>query len=258
MSLATTFEAGTVAGGGQVPLPPFEPAGARLTVSARTRPVTATVGAERTGERHDRQRASVTAARRYRLARHLLTALACACLPVACGTSHKARQAPTTEAGPRPTVATTSTTGPTRYTVARGDTLTAIARRFRVAVAAVAAANHLTNLNDLTPGQVLVIPPAQPVRLVIRPPQGTLGGGFTFSLTGAKPDELVLFEIVRPDGGKFVGPPHIARPDGSVSTTYLTVFGDALGRYKVLAAGNEGTVARADFQVVAPPSSTTA
>jgi LysM repeat protein len=159
-------------------------------------------------------------------------------------------------AGPAPTLATTSTTTLTRYAVARGDSLTAIARRFHVSVEAVAAANHLTDLNQLTQGQVLIIPPAPPVSLVIRPAQGPLGSAFTFSLSGAKPDEVVQFEVVRPDGGKFVGPSHIAQPDGTVTTTYATVFGDALGTYKVLAAGNQGTVTHTEFAVVAPASST--
>jgi LysM repeat protein len=200
-------------------------------------------------------RRAVTTARAPRLVALVLT-LAGLC--TACTTGHEHPQ-PTSTSSARPaaTVATTSTTAPTRYRVAPGDTLTAIARRFHVSVAAVAIANHLTNLNQLTLGQVLVIPPAPPVRLAIRPAQGTLGSAFTFALTGAKPDEVVQFEVVRPDGGKFVGPAHVAQPDGSVSTTYGTVFGDALGTYKVLAAGNEGTVVHTEFVVVAPAANTT-
>jgi LysM repeat protein len=194
----------------------------------------------------------VTAVRGSRLA-----ALVLACALVACSAGAKRPSPATTYVGPAPTLATTTSTSPTRYAVARGDTLTGIARRFDVSVAAIAGANHLTKLDQLVPGQVLVIPKPPPVGLVIRPAQGVLGDAFTFSLTGAKPDEVVVFEVVRPDGGKFVGPAHVTQPDGTVSTSYSTVFGDALGLYKVLAAGNEGTVVHAEFQVLAPPSSTT-
>lgn len=44
------------------------------------------------------------------------------------------------------------------YTVARGDTLSAIAVRFRTSVPALTAANKLTNPNALRVGQVLIIP----------------------------------------------------------------------------------------------------
>jgi LysM repeat protein len=187
-----------------------------------------------------------------------LATLALTCLLVACTSGPKAQQPPSSSQAPAANVATTSTTIASRhYTVARGDTLTVIARRFNVDVAAIAAANHLTNLNQITPGQVLVIPAPKPVMLVIKPAKGVLGSVFAFSLSGAKPDEVIVFEVVRPDGGKFVGQAHIAQPDGSVSTTYLTVFGDALGLYKVLAAGNEGTVAHTDFEVTGPPTSAT-
>jgi LysM repeat protein len=193
--------------------------------------------------------ATMTATRWSRLAAPTL-----ACLLVACTSGSKAQGRPPSSAaqGAPTTVATTTTTITPRYTVARGDTLTKIARRFNVDVAAIASANHLANLNQITPGQVLVIPAPKPVTLTIKPAKGVLGSVFTFNLTGAKADELILFEVLRPDGGKFVGQPHIAHPDGTVSTTYLTVFGDALGQYKVLAAGNEGTVAHTNFEVSAP------
>ena len=48
------------------------------------------------------------------------------------------------------------------YTVARGDTLAAIAGRYQVDVATVAAANGITNPNLLSVGQALVIPPPSP------------------------------------------------------------------------------------------------
>ena len=44
------------------------------------------------------------------------------------------------------------------YTVKAGDTLTAIAVRFGTTVAAIASANNITNINNISVGQVLVIP----------------------------------------------------------------------------------------------------
>jgi LysM repeat protein len=46
----------------------------------------------------------------------------------------------------------------TTYTVVRGDTLSAIARRFGVTVPALAEANHLVNPNLIYVGQTLVVP----------------------------------------------------------------------------------------------------
>lgn len=47
---------------------------------------------------------------------------------------------------------------PRTYTVSRGDTLSAIAVRFSTTVAALAAANNITNPNSILVGQVLTIP----------------------------------------------------------------------------------------------------
>jgi LysM repeat protein len=185
------------------------------------------------------------------------TALATACLLAACGGGTRPTPAPPAPTFRGPAVTTTSTIVSTRYTVARGDTLTAIGSRFGVTVAAIAAANHLTNLNTLTQGQELLIPPAPgapPVALLITPAEATAGSVFTFSLSGAKPGETVLFEIVRPDGGKFIGPSHIPGPDGAVSAMYLTTFDEQPGLYKVLAAGSRGTVAHTGFLVDASGS----
>ncbi len=60
-----------------------------------------------------------------------------------------------TPAAPAPTPASTSS-----YTVARGDTLSAIAARFRTSVAALAAANRIANVSFIRVGQVLTIPGA--------------------------------------------------------------------------------------------------
>jgi LysM repeat protein len=56
------------------------------------------------------------------------------------------------------------------YVVRRGDTLSAIARRFKVSVAALAAANHLRNTNFIYVGQRLVIPGAAPAPTVTPKP----------------------------------------------------------------------------------------
>ena len=63
-------------------------------------------------------------------------------------------------ANPGGTVPTTTTTPPSgrTYTVVGGDTLYSVARRFGVTVDALKAANHLSDVNSLAIGQVLVIP----------------------------------------------------------------------------------------------------
>jgi LysM repeat protein len=143
-----------------------------------------------------------------------------------------------------------------RYTVAGGDTLTAIAARFHVPAGTIATTNHLGALDSIVPGQVLVIPPPAPATLTIRPGEGTAGDTFAFVLTGAKPGETVLFEILHPDGTKFIGSPHTAGSDGSVTATYSTPFDAQAGPYKVLAAGNQGTVVYTTFRIDAPASTT--
>ena len=103
---------------------------------------------------------------------------------------------------------------------------------------------------------MLVIPPVPPATLTIKPTAGTAGDTFTFTFSGGKPGETVLFEIVRPNGTKFIGSPHTAATDGSVTAVYQTDFAAVVGVYKVLGAGNEGSLAHTDFQLSAPSSST--
>jgi len=183
---------------------------------------------------------------------------ACATLVAACGA------APTRSAKIVPIAAvttvvastTTTTTLPlVRYRVIQGDTLTAIAGRFGVSVAAIAAANHIPNPDQLTLGLVLTIPPAPPGQLVIVPVDALAGATFELDLTGAKPSQVVVFEIDSPDGGRFTGPPHTVQPDGSASASYVTMPGDSPGTYRVQASGPHGVLARASFHLDAAPFS---
>jgi lysostaphin len=48
--------------------------------------------------------------------------------------------------------------GPKTYIVKPGDTLTSIAIKFNTTVAALVAANQLSNPNNITVGQTLIIP----------------------------------------------------------------------------------------------------
>ncbi len=47
---------------------------------------------------------------------------------------------------------------PTTYTVRSGDTLTAIAVKYGTTVAAIASANNIKNINNISVGQVVIIP----------------------------------------------------------------------------------------------------
>ncbi len=76
-----------------------------------------------------------------------------------------ATPSPTAGFSPSPTVPPTQTpsatptpAGTTTYVVQSGDTLARIAQRFGTTVQAIAAANALTNINQLLVGQVLIIP----------------------------------------------------------------------------------------------------
>jgi len=139
--------------------------------------------------------------------------------------------------------------------VIQGDTLTAIAARFAVPVAAISAANHITNRDQITSGLVLLIPPAPPAQLMIVPTDGLAGPTFELDLTGAKPSEIVVFEIDSPGGGAFTGPPHSVQPDGSTSASYVTMPGDPPGTYRAQARGPHGILARASFHLDAAPFS---
>jgi LysM repeat protein len=151
---------------------------------------------------------------------------------------------------------TTSTVPRVTYQVKRGDTLTVLARRFGVSIAAIVAVNHLANPDHLAEGQRLVIPPIPPIRFVIAPPAAQGGDEFQLKLTGAKPSETVTFDIDAP-GHKYTGPPHTASAAGVVTAIYHSSASDTPGAYEVTAKGNQGTTARASFRINPAPTTQT-
>ena len=155
----------------------------------------------------------------------------------------------------RPIATTTTTRGPTKYTVKAGDTLSAVAKQFGVATRAIVDANQIPDPNHLTAGQVLEIPPVTPVRLVVRPNKVEVGGSVEIKLEGAQPAEIITFEIHRPSG-TFTGPAHSAAEDGTVTTTYRLGFADPPGDYLVIAKGDQITTAHAVFRVIATTPTT--
>jgi spore germination protein YaaH len=143
-----------------------------------------------------------------------------------------------------------------KYLVRRGDSLTSIARRFRVPVSAIVTANHLANADHLVAGDTLRIPLGQTFSLVVSPTTGPAGERFAFALTHATPSENIIFTIRSPKA-TYAGPPHQASSDGTVSATYQTAPNDPVGTYTVTARGDQGTDASATFVVTAaaPPTS---
>jgi LysM repeat protein len=191
--------------------------------------------------------------------RRLIVAVMCVALASSCSLSADRRaQTPTSRATsrrpvPSTTHPTTTTTGPPFvYRVKRGDTLTALAAKFRVAVSVIMARSHLTNPDALREGQVLHIPAAPPLALTITPHQGRAGQAFHFTLTGAEPSETIIFTIVSPTG-RDTGAPHTTL-DGTVVAIYQTSVGDPAGIRTVLAVGDMGTSLTAQFVVTAAPN----
>ena len=127
--------------------------------------------------------------------------------------------------------------------------MTTIAKRFGVSIAAIVFVNHVANPDRLTEGQVLKIPRHPALTLRVTPSKGPAGQKFELTLVGSKPSEVIRFSIDSP-AGKHVGPPHIASPDGSVTTRYQTSLTDPTGTYKAIAKGNKGATAQASFLVV--------
>ena len=146
----------------------------------------------------------------------------------------------------------TTTTPPIVYRVKRGDSVTKISNRFRVSMSALISRNRIANPNRLREGQVLVIPPAPPLKLIVTPSEGQPGQAFWLKLTGAVPSETIRFEIDSATD-KYTGGLHTASADGAVTATYQTDLAGPTGRYSVTATGNLSTTVRAGFVVVAAP-----
>jgi len=143
----------------------------------------------------------------------------------------------------------------TVYVVARGDTLTAIAKRFGVTVGAIVTANHLASQDVLAVGQVLRVPPVVPLTLSVSPSEGQAGTSFTLHLAGVAPTDTATFSIAQPGHAPYTGPQHTPNADGTVSATYDTYPTDPAGAYVVLARTSSGKGAFATFRV--EPASTT-
>ena len=157
-----------------------------------------------------------------------------------------------------PTSATTTTVPFTTYTVAAGDTLSAIATRYGVSVQAIANANHLTNLGALAVGQVLRIPADISLALSITPHEGQPGTAFQFLLARVNPSDTVTFSITQPGHAPYTGPQHTPDPARTVRATYQTYPGDPPGTYVVLAHASSGKGAFGSFRIDAPGTSSTA
>ena len=184
----------------------------------------------------------------------VIAASACVLLLAAC--ADKANHGAQSSSAPPASSAAPSTVPlPTSYQVEPGDTLGAIAKRFGVTVDAIVAASHLSNRDQLTVGQVLMIPPAPPVGLNVSPPDGPPGTTVQLTVTGAHNGESITFEVDSPSGAKFTGPPHTASSDGSVTATYQTTPQNPLGTYTVTAKGSQGTNGQGSFNLSPPPTS---
>jgi len=148
-----------------------------------------------------------------------------------------------------PTTSPVPTTGAAqRYQVQPGDTLTSIAHRFGITVAAIVTANALANPDTLSLGQSLDIPPPPPVELIVSPTSVLAGITVQFEFRGAKPGENVTFTLSGPMG-TFTGPAHAASGDGTVTASYTPAYYATPGDVTVSAAGDQGTTAQAKFRI---------
>lgn len=85
------------------------------------------------------------------------------------------------------------------------------------------------------------------------PPAGPVGTAFALTAVGLKPGEAMTFEVDPPKGKPFIGPPHTAGPDGTVTSTFTPQPDDVPGTYKLKATGDQGT--RATATLVIQPGS---
>jgi len=76
--------------------------------------------------------------------------------------------------------------------------------------------------------------------------QPLIGETIVLHITGFQAGEKVTFTITKPDGTSFTGPPHVVGQDGTVEARYS---GSMAGTYMVLARGDRGDQAQAQFVV---------
>jgi len=185
-----------------------------------------------------------------------VSASMCVVLLAACSQRADRDAQPASASSSAPPAAVSTTAPPTSYQVQQGDTLGAIAKRFGVPVEAIVAASQLTSRDQLTVGQMLVIPAPASVQLAVSPADAQPGASIQFTLTGAKASETVTFEVDSPSGSKFTGPPHAAAADGTVTAKYQTTPQNPAGTYAVAARGSDGTNAQAEFRLALPEPTT--
>jgi hypothetical protein len=113
-------------------------------------------------------------------------------------------------------------------------------------VADLLGANQLADPDHLVEGQTITIPVIAIAQLTVAPDPGTSATGLKFSLTGARPGELVTFSVIT-YGNTFTGQAHEADSNGAVSATYDP--GSTKGTFLITATGTRGTTARATFVV---------
>lgn len=185
--------------------------------------------------------------------------LGAALLLAACGVGNSAstatsqRSRAARRSAPTVPFTTVTTQAPISYQVRRGDTLTNIAKFFRLDPSTIALTNHLANGDQLTVNQTLLIPPRPPTALKVSPASGAVGQAFTLTVTGALSTETITFEVDGPNNAKFTGPPHTADENGSVTATYQTSALDPPGVYTAIGRGDKGTTPQATFRVLVPP-----
>jgi LysM repeat protein len=150
-----------------------------------------------------------------------------------------------TGAIPRRQAPATTTTTLATYSVQRGETLTAIAKRFHTSIGAIVAQNRLRDPDHLAEGQTLVMPPPSAVRIEVALVRNASQPKIRFTLVGADPNEVVTFVITSPDGSTYTGSPHVASASGVVKATYTTSLSS--GTYRLTATGERGTTALIAF-----------
>jgi hypothetical protein len=88
--------------------------------------------------------------------------------------------------------------------------------------------------------------------LAVSPASTTPGRSVRLELGGAKRSENLTFRIDSPTGS-FTGPPHTAKDDGTVTTSYTPPLDATPGTYAVVVSGDQGTTAQGAFQVQPGP-----